>query len=304
MEKKWQQHSGMVIDSKNNFDVINCQICGFIHVIPLHCDQKHDEFYQEEFYEGKEEYIKNHCEDLEWWSIEHNERYDHFEKLLNFEKRRKLLDIGSGPGYFLKVGKGRGWDVTGIEPGLPAFQYSTETLGVNVINTLFSSKNYLDFGAFDVIHMNNVLEHITDPEELLRLTQKILNQDGIISITSPNDYNPLQVVAREHLKKAPWWVSPEEHVNYFNSDSLSNLLKKIGYRTVYRTSSFPLEIFLLMGDDYLDDRKAGRRIHAKRKEFDLAFERLGKTKQKREIYDKLAELNMGRQFTVYAKKAI
>ena len=33
--KKWQNHKGEVVASDNGFDVINCQQCGFKHIIHI-----------------------------------------------------------------------------------------------------------------------------------------------------------------------------------------------------------------------------------------------------------------------------
>ena len=300
--KKWQNHAGPVLDSVKGFDVIECEVCGFAHVIPLRDEKQHVQFYEEEFYQGKENYIESHTQDLEWWSIEHNEKYDFFDRQLAERSPKRILDIGSGPGYFLKVGKDRGWDVTGIEPGKPAYQFSTEELDLNVFNGLFSDKNYKDFGKFDVIHMNNVLEHITDPQQFLMLAYEILKPEGLICVTVPNDYNSLQKIIVTYLKKDPWWVVPKDHVNYFNLTSLSALMEIAGFNTIYTTSSFPLELFILMGEDYIGNSKIGREIHDKRKKFDQAMAETNNTNLKRQIYNKLSELGLGREITVIGKK--
>jgi SAM-dependent methyltransferase len=300
--KKWQNHTGPILDSVGGFDVIECEVCGFVHVIPLRDEQQHAEFYEEEFYQGKENYIKNHTQDLEWWSIEHNEKYDLFDRKLAERSSRRILDIGSGVGYFLKVGKDRGWDATGIEPGKLAYLFSTEELGLNIFNGLFSSKNYKEFGKFDVIHMNNVLEHIPEPQQFLMFAYEILETAGLICVTVPNDYNPLQGIVVTYLKKDPWYVVPKEHVNYFDSKSLSRVMDGVGFKTIYSTSSFPLELFLLMGEDYIGNSRIGRKIHGKRKAFDLAMEKSGNTNLKRKIYNKLSEIGIGRSITVIGKK--
>lgn len=42
-----------------------------------------------------------------------------FEKYLS-KKQRRILDIGCGPGFFLKFGKERSWKTFGIEPSIKA----------------------------------------------------------------------------------------------------------------------------------------------------------------------------------------
>ncbi len=300
--KQWKYHTGAVLDSVNGFDVIECKACGFAHVIPIPDEQLHMRYYEKDFYQSKNNYIEKHKEDLEWWSIEHNEKYDFFDFGLAERKPKRILDIGSGPGYFLKVGKDRGWDTTGIEPSESAYIYATEKLGLNILNAYFSKENYKNFGRFDVIHMNIVLEHILDPRRFLSLAYEILEPAGLICVTVPNDYNPLQKVVVTYLKKHPWWVVPEEHINYFNHKSLFTLLENTGFKVILTTSSFPLELFLLMGDDYIGNSQTGRIIHGKRKHYDLKMAKSGNTKLKRQIYNKLSELGLGREITLIGKK--
>lgn len=296
------EHRGKLIDSKDGFDVIECNACGFKHIIPLPDSQQYERYYRDYFYQNKESYIKCHTEDLEWWMIEHDEKIDFFDKQFSSSSSKKILDIGSGDGYFLKAGRERGWEVVGIEPGKPAYLFSTKELGLNVFNELFSKTNYKKWGTFDVIHMNNVLEHIVNPYELLKLAHEILNPQGLICVTSPNDYNPFQKVIITYLMKDPWWISPQEHINYFNHESLTKMLNKVGFDEIFATSSFPLELFVLMGEDYIGNRKLGREIHIKRKCFDLAMEKSGNTKLRREIYKKFTELELGREITVIGRK--
>ncbi len=303
MKKSWKNHSGEIVNSKEDFDVIDCESCLFKHIIPLIDAKELDQYYQEEFYLNADHYIKHHTEDIEWGEIEYNEKYDIFDQQIS-KKNKRILDIGSGPGYFLKTGVERGWDVLGFEPGRPAYEFSSQELNLNIINQPFSYENYKNFGCFDIIHLNKVLEHITNPRQLLSFSFEILNPSGLISVSVPNDFNPLQEIACNYLDKEPWWVVPKDHINYFNFNSLSRLMNSIGLEVIYRTSNFPIELFLLMGDDYIGNNKLGREIHAKRKNFDIAMAKTKKTKFKREIYNQLADIGLGREITVIGKKII
>lgn len=304
MKKKWNDHYGDLLSSRDGIDVIDCDLCGFAHIIPLPLQEEKEEFYEKTFYETfSDDYIKKHEEDKIWWAIEHNEKYDMFDQLLDhLNSKKTLLDIGSGPGHFLKIGSDRGWDVQGIEPGLSAWHHSHKVLGLNVHQLYFKSENAHSFGTFDVVHLNNVLEHIVNPLELLNLVREIINKHGIVSVTVPNDFNQLQHIVFKYLKKGDWWVSPLQHINYFNYESLERLLKKSGFKVVYKTASFPMELFLLMGDDYIENDQLGRKIHEKRKKFEITMDKSGKGGLKRKIYDLLSQIGIGRQITFMAKK--
>ena len=121
-------------------------------------------------------------------------------------------------------------------------------------------------GNFDVIHMGEVLEHIPDPISLLKLAYSKLNDNGLICIIVPNDFNPFQLILRDQLEFEPWWVSPPHHINNFDHKSLGNLLVSAGFTVLHQESTFPIDLFLLMGDTYIDNDEVGRMSH-KTKEF-------------------------------------
>ena len=167
-------HEGSVLEVQNNFDVIQCKECGFAHIVPIPTEEELQTIYVHEYYdEEKPLYIDRYIEDQEWHDAENLRRYDIFEQHVT-TKHRKILDIGSGPGLFLKLGKERGWDVQGIEPSQKAYEYSSKQLGLNVFNGFFNKDTYKKFGTFDVVNLSLVLEHIPNPEELIKLIKLIM----------------------------------------------------------------------------------------------------------------------------------
>ena len=74
----------------------------------------------------------------------------YFYKTLQ-KNKKTILDIGSGFGHFLKIGKDRNWDVTGIEPSLKGAQFAKEKFDLEIINSNFIFKiwkGYKDFPSF------------------------------------------------------------------------------------------------------------------------------------------------------------
>ncbi len=290
------EHYGEVVDSKDGFDVIECKICGFKHVIPIPTPEELDKLYKDKFYSTeKPRYFKDVEEDLEWWELTYHYYYELFEKYCP-KGNRRLLEIGSGPGYFLKCGKEHGWDVLGFEPSRQAYEYS-QKFGVKVINDFFSERNADKYGKFDVVYMNTVIEHLPDPISLIKIAKSVLNPKGVICIISPNDYNPLQNILREKLGYEPWWVAPPQHINYFDFESIKKLLERLGFEVVESTGTFPMEFFLLSGDNYVGNDKLGRKCHLKRKTFEGNMYKYG-SKQLNLIYKFLAKQGIGREFVV------
>ncbi|MEC4673638.1 MAG: class I SAM-dependent methyltransferase, partial [Nitrospirota bacterium] len=233
--KQWQCHNGDILDSIGSFDVIECGPCGFKHIVPIPTPKDLDQVYRDDYYaREKPLYLAEHREDLEWWNVVYDERYDMFESLVPPTTRR-ILDVGSGPGYFLKRGQDRGWTTVGIEPSHQAASHSLE-LGLNIIEGFLEESLIGTLGSFDVIHMHEVLEHIPHPADLIQLASRLLNPEGVLCVIVPNDYNPLQQLLRKHLEYSPWWVTPPHHINYFDHGSLTKLIESVGFQVLRKTS--------------------------------------------------------------------
>ena len=164
----------------------------------------------------------------------------------------------------MKYAKENGWDPLGIEPGASAVQFS-KSLGVNVIQD--SIYNILDLRLmpFDVVYSNQTFEHLVYPNAALEKLAQIIRPEGLLFLTVANDFNPIQKIATEKLDIPDWWFIPPEHVNYFNPESITRLLEQSGYEILDISTTFPIDIFLLMGDNYVSDPKIGKKSHLRRK---------------------------------------
>ena len=296
----WQAHQGPCLARANGHDVIACTKCGFRHAVPLPDPAVLEREYRENYYaEEKPTFLAHAREDQDWAILAQSDRLDSFERILG-PGRRRLLDIGSGPGFFLKAAKDRGWDVMGIEPSRQAAAHA-RSLGVPVEEGFFNAESAPGLGHFDAVHLNNVLEHVPAPAELLLLARECLLPGGILCVNVPNDFSPLQIAAAAG-GLSQWWIAPPHHLNYFDFASLSGLFERLGFKIAERTTSFPMEAFLLMGANYVGDPELGRACHGKRKRFDLALENAGLRDTRRAFYRALAEAGIGREAVVIAVK--
>jgi len=299
--KQKQDHEGPVLDSVNGFDVIDCKSCRFKHIVPIPTPAELEELYRRNFYSSEKPlYLERHREDLDWWNHVYSGRYATLEVFLSAERRR-LLDIGSGPGFFLLHGKQRGWQTLGIEPSAEAAAHA-RALGLEIREKFLSADTASGLGTFDVVHMREVLEHVADPATIVTLARDLLLPGGIICVAVPNDYNPFQQILRSVHGYAPWWVVPPHHINYFDFDSLTGLLERNGFQVVDREATFPIDIFLLMGDNYVGNDPLGRACHSKRKSFEMSVVRAGQDKLLKDLYRSLGCLGLGREAVLYGRR--
>lgn len=261
-------HHGPVIVSVDGRDVIDCKACGFRHIDPLFTSEELKAFYEKEFYQSERaDYFSRMEGDRDWWML----RYGHYYAMLESHvSGRRMLDIGSGPGFFLDAGKARGWDVTGFEPSPMASEYCTRR-GLKVINDFFSADAAREHGPFDAIALSMVLEHVKDPIGLINQAREMLRPGGLLLLISPNDFNPLQTVLWREMGFAPWWVVPKHHLNYFDLASASQFVKARGFDLLHVETSFPLEQYLLSGRNYVGNDAVGRECHKERKAFESAL---------------------------------
>jgi SAM-dependent methyltransferase len=296
-------HRGAVIDRVDGFDIVACETCGFRHVLPLPSARELQAAYEDAYYrDEKPTYLERAREDAEWSRLAWEDRLALFEDLLKPEAARQLavLDIGCGPGWFLKTAIDRGWEAQGIEPSRQAAEHA-RSLGLDVVNAMFDEGSAARLDRAHVVHLNNMLEHVADPVALLRLAIARAWPGGLICVGVPNDYNALQEAARASGTK-PWWLAPPHHLNYFDFASLEALLARLGLDVVETLTSFPMELFLLMGENYVGDDKIGRHCHLRRKQFDLALEKAGLGAVRRKLYGALAKAGIGREAIIVARK--
>ncbi len=299
-------HRGSVLDRAGQYSIIDCDECGFVHIDPLPTPEQLDEIYSGEYYsEEKPEFIDNVIKDIEWWTTVFDSRYDYFESRLP-ALSRSLLDVGCGPGYFLKRGVDRGWQVTGIEPSVQAADHA-EKLGIEVINAFLDSSLRASFTkedrSFDAVHLSEVLEHTRDPLSVLSQAYSLLNDGGIICCVVPNDYSPVQKVLVEKLGYSAYWLAPPHHINYFSFGSLAALMRKAGFEVVEQSAMFPIDFFLLMGENYVGNDKLGRDCHTKRKQLEIMLEAPELKSFKQELCGLMAAHGIGREMIIYGRKA-
>jgi SAM-dependent methyltransferase len=297
----WQAHEGRRVARLKGYDIIDCEICGFCHVLPL--PEPAELELARRKANAREEVLSfapKGTEDRAWAELAENDRLESFERLLG-PGRRRLLDIGSGTGDFLKTAKARGWRVLGIEPSRQA-SAAARKAGVEVAEGFFDEETATGLGRFDAVHLNHVLECVPDPVNIAVLARDLLEPGGVMGIAVPNDFSPFQIAGRLACGAPEWWIAPPHHLNYFDFESGANLLERLGLRIAERTTSFPMEAFLMMGEDYTKDRAVGRACHAKRKRFDLALETAGFKETRRSFYRALAEAGLGREAILIAVK--
>ena len=97
---------------------------------------------------------------------------------------------------------------------------------------MYSSLNQIDENQkYDVIFLFHVLEHIKDPEKLLRSLGRFLSDEGKIIIEVPNaDDALLTLYDCESYKNFYYWKC---HLFYYTTKTLKDVCLKAGFAVEY-----------------------------------------------------------------------
>jgi SAM-dependent methyltransferase len=104
----------------------------------------------------------------------------------------KILDIGCASGKFLIEVAKAGGDGIGIEKSGPFIEAAHER-AKNAGTTIRVEKGVgekLPFGdmTFGFVNMSELIEHVRDPEQVLREVRRVLTDDGSVYMSVPNRY--------------------------------------------------------------------------------------------------------------------
>jgi ubiquinone/menaquinone biosynthesis C-methylase UbiE len=137
-----------------------------------------------------------------------------------------VLDVGCGNGEMLDQYRALGWRTTGVEPG-PESAELARSKGHSIITGLVEDLG-LPAESFDAITLWDALEHIPNPQVVLRELYRILVPGGRIYIHVPN-YG--STYAR--LWQDRWFMfTAPLHYFHYSAATLSTLLARTGFSEI------------------------------------------------------------------------
>lgn len=155
-------------------------------------------------------------------------QYKHLFELFKFERNIKLLEVGAGKGGFLNILKEMYPDSIselGIENNLEFVKIANDKEGVHVIQGFLDSSDLILEGApFDVFTSFAYPARLVDPNSMLQCVYNNLTEDGVGLVMVPSF---------EHLlEKVGMYDICNDHIAYYNRQSLEFLLNKNGFEIV------------------------------------------------------------------------
>ncbi len=138
----------------------------------------------------------------------------------------RLLDVGCSSGAFLGAAVRLGYAAEGVEPA-PQAAATAQAAGLKVRQGLLHEANYAD-GQFDAVTLFEVIEHLSQPLELLGECRRILRPGGILLVGTGNaaSWNMVSMgVKWEYLHID----RHGGHVSFFTPHSMETLAQRAGF---------------------------------------------------------------------------
>jgi SAM-dependent methyltransferase len=217
-----EQHT--LVFKEFDTDVLRCRGCG--HVFSSYqADPHFDGFWGEEVLAPDP-----------YWSVAREPMYEDFRRRFVEGRSGSLLDMGCGLGFFVKsIGQHPGWKAFGCEISPAAVRYAREQLGLANVFCTRLDKADLPVSSFDIITMWDVIDHILEPDPLLRRCHALLGDGALLFLRTPNIQMQLLRARGNQLRGAPpdaALLRAREHLHHYSPWSIQELLRRNGFSEI------------------------------------------------------------------------
>jgi 2-polyprenyl-3-methyl-5-hydroxy-6-metoxy-1,4-benzoquinol methylase len=232
----------------------NCPVCGSLHIFPF--------LSVSDYTVSKEEFPVDECKDCSarftqnipvaeeigpyYKSEEYISHTDTSKGLINRlyqsvrnrtvkQKRKlieritavkggKLLDVGSGTGFFAAEMQKNGWQVIGLEPDADARKVAAASN--NIILQDLKEFFQLPVNSFDAITLWHVLEHVHELHDYMDRLKLLLKDEGKLIIAVPN------YTAKDAVIYGRYWAAYDvpRHLYHFSPKAMKVLVEKHGMK--------------------------------------------------------------------------
>ncbi len=217
---------------KDSFNVVQCNGCGLTYVNPRMDMIELSEFYNESNSSAAQEIVQKDTEHDEY-------KIKKFKTAIQLLKRHKediekVFDIGCSTGIFLEMAAKEGWTPYGCDVNRNLVRENRKRYGDQV---KLQEGKHIDFkdNFFDVITLFDVIEHLTNPVDTLKEVSRVLKEDGLVVISTPNidGLFPRLTYALFGKTIGAWeHPTPPGHVFQFSKRSLQKTTEKASLELV------------------------------------------------------------------------
>lgn len=213
--------------TNEKFEIEACTHCGFRRTKNFPSENVIGKYYESENYVSHSNTKKGIIN-----SVYHAVRKLMLKKKANWVSREtglktgKLLDVGTGTGYFAYTMQNQGWLVSTVEKSDDARHFAEKNFRLKVYPSLndFAQKEELQ----DVITLWHVLEHIEPLNHTMSQFYNLLAKNGLLVLALPNCNSYDATVYKEN------WAAYDvpRHLWHFTPKDIQTLAQKHGFELV------------------------------------------------------------------------
>lgn len=142
---------------------------------------------------------------------------------LDADRSCKILEVGCGLGYLTYALRQAGHEARGLDISAQAVERARRAFGDHYLCADVNQFAAEAPGAFDIVVMTEVLEHLERPLQVLRSLRALLRPNGSALISTPSkDFLPLGAVWRTD--------NPPVHLAWYSAASLREMARRTGFR--------------------------------------------------------------------------
>lgn len=161
------------------------------------------------------------------WRLEKSARQVREMREITGVNSGRVLDIGSGYGFF-RVALGRaGYEHDGVEISEFARRVASDSYGMTTFGGTLEDHFESWDSRYDAVTLFDLIEHLADPVRLLEQVALILRPGGVLGIKTPNLDCPEARVFGPHYHSLK-----REHLAFFTADSLTAAAAQAGLEPI------------------------------------------------------------------------
>jgi 2-polyprenyl-3-methyl-5-hydroxy-6-metoxy-1,4-benzoquinol methylase len=222
--------------SKLTFTIGECKKCGFRFTADPPDESECGRFYQSEDYISHSDTQKGIINYL--YHRVRNIMLKRKAALCNRDgTSKKLLDLGSGTGYFVDYMKNAGYDAVGVEMDDQARKFSKQKFGIQVFEPSDLLNDKIN-GTFGYVTLWHVLEHLYNPDQYFQKMHSLLDSSGFLIIAVPN------YLCHDASTYKQFWAAYDvpRHLWHFTPDAMHNIAARNGFELM-EMHSMPFDPF-------------------------------------------------------------
>lgn len=223
--------------SGEQFDLCQCGDCNFQFTQGFPVEKEIGKYYETPDYISHSDTKKGMMNEL--YHLVRMRMLQKKAQLINHatgKESGRILDIGTGTGYFSHTMQNKGWSVEAIEKSAQARAFAKKNFNLDVKDE--SGLNDFPAESFDAITLWHVMEHLEHLNETWEKLHELLTEDGYLIVAVPNCYS------YDGQKYKEFWAAYDvpRHLWHFTPDTMQKFGDKHNF-TLMNYLPMPFDAF-------------------------------------------------------------